>query len=74
MWKQKTENYQLDNELTLRDRLGSPLSVRAVALALTKENNQLIECRLTFKVSPKLYQRIDSKALFNLKHKFVALL
>jgi hypothetical protein len=54
VWKQKTENYQLDNELTLRDLSGSPLSVRAGALALTKENNQLIECRLTFKVSPKL--------------------
>jgi len=62
-----TENYQLNSDLTLTTSSGSSLFVRAVALALTKENNQLIECRLTFKVSPKLYQRIDSEALFNLK-------
>jgi len=62
-----TENYQLNSDLTLTTSSGSPLFVRALALALTKENNQLIECRLTFKVSPKLYQRIDSEALFNLK-------
>lgn len=62
-----TENCQLDSELTLRDRSESPLIVRAVALALTKQDDQLIECRLTFEVSLKLYQRIDTDALFNLK-------
>ena len=63
-----TENYQLNSDLTLTtSSSGSPLFVRAVALALTQENNQLIEYRLSFKVSPELYQRIDSEALFNLK-------
>jgi len=63
----KNEHYQLDNELTLRDRSGSPLSIRAVTLALTKQNNELIECRFTFDVSPELKERIDTEALFNLK-------
>lgn len=62
-----TENYQLDSDLTLSTPSDSPFSIPAVALALTKENNQLIECRFTFKVSLELYQRIETEALFNLK-------
>ncbi len=34
---------------------------------LTKQEDTLSECRLTFEVSPELYQRIDTEALFNLK-------
>jgi hypothetical protein len=63
----KTENHQLDSELTLHDRTQSPLTVHAVTLALTKQDDELIECRLTFQVNPELYQRIDTEALFNLK-------
>ncbi len=71
-----TENYQLDNELNLSDseallrstdRTSSPLTVRAIALSLTKQDDQLIECRLTLIVNPELYNRIDTDALFNLK-------
>ena len=62
-----TENCHLDSELTLRDRSHSPLSVHAVTLSLTKQDYTLIECRLTFQVSPELYQRIETEALFNLK-------
>ncbi len=62
-----TENYQLDSELSLQDRTQSPLTVHAIALSLTKQDDQLIECRLTLRVNPELYQRIDSDALFNLK-------
>lgn len=62
-----TENYQLDSELTLHDSSQSPLPIHAINLALTKKDNQLIEYRLTFQVNPKLYQRIDKEALFNLK-------
>ncbi|MEH2204242.1 MAG: YbjN domain-containing protein [Nostoc sp.] len=62
-----TENHQLDSELTLHDSSQSPLSVRAIALSLTTQDNELIECRLTFQVNPQLYQRIDTAALFNLK-------
>ena len=63
----KTENYQLDSELALRDRTTTPLSVRAVTLTLIKQDDEVIECRLTFFVSPQLYQRIETEALFNLK-------
>ena len=41
------------------------LTVRAVALALTKQDTELIKSRLTFQVNPQ-YQRIDTNALFNL--------
>ena len=62
-----TETYQLDTELTLRDSSQSPLSVHAVTLTLTKQDDTLIESRLTFQVTPELYQGIDTEALFNLK-------
>ena len=63
----QTQNYPLDGDLTLRDTSQSPLTVRAVALALTQQDDQLIECRLTLQVNPQLYPRIDTDALFNLK-------
>jgi len=63
----KTENHQLNSEVTLRDSSQSPLTFHAITLALTKQDNQLIECRLSFQVNPELYQRIDTDALFNLK-------
>ncbi|MBE9225432.1 YbjN domain-containing protein [Phormidium sp. LEGE 05292] len=63
----KTENYQPDSDLTLHDRTDSPLTVRATNLSLTKQEDQLIECRLTLSVNPELYQRIDTQSLFNLK-------
>lgn len=63
----KTENHQLDSELTLHDFSQSSLTVRAIALTLTKQNNELIACRFTFQVNPQIYQRIDTDALFNLK-------
>jgi hypothetical protein len=52
-----TENHQLNNELTLRTRTTTPLPIHAVTLALTKQDDELIECRLTFQVNPELYQR-----------------
>ena len=63
----KIEHYQLDNELTLRDRTTTPLTVRALSLSLIKQDDEVIECRLTFCVSLQLYQRIETEALFNLK-------
>jgi hypothetical protein len=62
-----TENHRLDTELTLKDRTTTPLPIHAVTLTLTKQDDELIECRLTFQVNSKLYQRIDTEALFNLK-------
>ncbi|MEQ8972721.1 MAG: YbjN domain-containing protein [Coleofasciculus sp. C1-SOL-03] len=62
-----TEHYHLNSELTLHDRTTTPLPIHAVTLALTIQDDELIECRLTFQVNPQLYQRIDTEALFNLK-------
>jgi hypothetical protein len=62
-----TENYQLDSELTLLDSSQTPLTVRAVTFTLSKQDTELIACRLTFEVTPQRYQRIDTEALFNLK-------
>lgn len=62
-----TETHPLDSKLTLRNSFQSPLTIHNIALTLTKQDDQLIECRLTFQVSPKLYTRIDTEALFNLK-------
>ncbi len=62
-----TEHFDLNNDLTLRDRTQSPLSLRAVTIALSKYNNELIECRLTFKTTWELYKQINNEGLFNLK-------
>ena len=63
----KTEHLGLNGELTLRDSSDSPVAVRVVSLSLTKQENQLIECRLTLSINPELYHHIDTNALFNLK-------
>ncbi|OYD97853.1 hypothetical protein CDG76_03165 [Nostoc sp. 'Peltigera membranacea cyanobiont' 210A] len=62
-----TENHQIKTNLILHDSSQPPLTVHAIALSLTKQNNELIESRLTFQVNPQFYQRIDTAALFNLK-------
>ena len=62
-----TENTQLKNELTLQDSSQSSLKIPLLTLNLTKKDDKIIECRLTFQVNPKLYKRIDKEALFNLK-------
>jgi len=63
----KTEHLGLNGELTLRDSSDSPVGVGVVSLSLTKQENQLIECRLTLSINPELYHHIDTNALFNLK-------
>ena len=62
-----TETHQPDTELTLRDPSQSPLTIHALILTLTKQDDTPIESRLTFQVTPKIYQRIDTESLFNLK-------
>ncbi|MEG4633670.1 YbjN domain-containing protein [Microcoleus sp. AR_TQ3_B6] len=61
------EHCQLDSELKLHDRTTTPLTIRAVSLSLIKQDDEVIECRLTFQVNPELYHRIETEALFNLK-------
>jgi len=62
-----TEPSHLGRDLTLHDRTNSPLPIHTLTLTLIKQDDTLSECRLTFQVSPDLYQRIDTEALFNLK-------
>jgi hypothetical protein len=61
------EHHHLDSKLTLRDRTNSPLPVHAITVSLSKQDDTLSECRLTFQISPELYQRIETEGLFNLK-------
>ncbi|MEL7038229.1 MAG: YbjN domain-containing protein [Cyanobacteria bacterium J06592_8] len=61
------ENFPLDKELRLKNSSHFPLTIRTTSLSLTKQDNEIIECRLSFPVTPELYQRIDTDALFNLK-------
>jgi hypothetical protein len=63
----KTDNHQLESEFTLYPRTTTPLTLHTITLSLNKDNDQLIECRLTFNVNLELYERIDTEALFNLK-------
>lgn len=63
----QTEHYYENSELNLHDRTTTPLPIHAVTLALTIQDDELIECRLTFQVNRQLYQHINTEALFNLK-------
>ncbi|MEC4813369.1 MAG: YbjN domain-containing protein, partial [Scytonema sp. PMC 1069.18] len=62
----KDEVSTLETALTLQGSSQTPLTVRTVALTLTKQDNELIACRLALRVNPQLYNRIDTEALFNL--------
>nr|WP_246844490.1 YbjN domain-containing protein [Hydrocoleum sp. CS-953] len=62
-----TENFPLEKELTFNYSSNSPLKIHTTSLSLTKQNNQITECHLTFSITYQLYQRIDTEALFNLK-------
>ena len=63
----KTEHHQINTNLTLNDSSRTTLTIRVVILTLTKQDNELIACRLSFSVNSELYQRIDTEAVFNLK-------
>ena len=63
----KTEHCYLNSDLTLYTHSQSFLTVHALALSLTKQDKEIIECHLLFCVTPEHYHRIDTEALFNLK-------
>ncbi|AFZ26573.1 protein of unknown function (DUF1790) [Cylindrospermum stagnale PCC 7417] len=63
----QTEHSNLNGDLTLSESSDLLLTVHTVSLSLTTQNNTLTECRLTFCITPEIYQRIDTQALFNLK-------
>ncbi len=62
-----TETYLMDTEITLQTPSQLVLTIYAETLTFTQQNDTLISPHLTFCVTPKLYQHIDSEALFNLK-------
>lgn len=47
----KTELCRLDTELTLHTPSQAPLAVSAIILTFTQQDDELIECRLTFCVN-----------------------
>jgi hypothetical protein len=57
----------MDSDLKLCDSSHSHLPIHTINLSLTKQDNTLTECRLTFLVNWELYHHIDTQALFNLK-------
>jgi len=63
----KTERLHLDIELQLQANSQFSLIVRSPSLSLIQQNNEVIDCRLTFQITPELYHRIDTESLFNLK-------
>lgn len=60
------ENLTSEKELTLNNS-SNPLTIHTTSLSLPKQNDQIIECRLTFHVTPELYHHIYNEKLFNLK-------
>jgi hypothetical protein len=62
-----TQNYQIETKLTLHDSNHSGLTVHALAITLTKLNETINSCCLTFTVTSELYQLINTNALLNLK-------
>ncbi len=60
------KNFPFSKELTLNNS-SNPLTISATSLSFTKEDNEIIECRLTFSVNPELYHHIYNEQLFNLK-------
>ena len=62
-----TEDFYLNTELTPIAPSQSPLTIHALTLTLTKQDETPIELCLTFQVTLDIYQRIDTESLFNLK-------
>lgn len=63
----RPETYHFNTLLTFFDSTFFPLNLNTISLSLFKHNEQIVECRVTFKVNFELYAQIDTQALFNLK-------
>jgi hypothetical protein len=62
----KTLHHPIAYELELHDTTGAAIAVQAVDLTVDTLDGRIIRCFLTFRVSPAIYQQIDTHALFNL--------
>jgi hypothetical protein len=54
-------------ELILFTKTKSYFTINKVNLALLKQDDKIIECRLNFPINYDLYQQIEQQNLFNLK-------
>jgi hypothetical protein len=54
-------------KIILFNSSSSSLELQVIDIALVEQDHILFECRLTFQVTPQLYQQIDTESLFNLK-------
>ncbi|MBW4659722.1 MAG: YbjN domain-containing protein [Drouetiella hepatica Uher 2000/2452] len=64
-----TDFYEL-NHLEFESSSLFATIAHTLTVALAQQSDQVIECCLTFEVSPGLYHHIDANALFNLKPEF----
>ena len=63
----RVEDYPLHSKFMLYESSELSLTVDVVDLALVQQSDKVDECRFTLRVSSELYDRVDAKALFNLK-------
>jgi hypothetical protein len=62
----QSERRALDEDVTFFGPADPPLNARALGLELVSEAGRVGRVRLTLRVSPETYLRIDGEALFNL--------
>ncbi|MGB3694722.1 MAG: YbjN domain-containing protein [Spirulinaceae cyanobacterium] len=63
----KTQSQQINKALTLYESSQGSYDFHISSLFITKQEEEIIECRLTLQISLETYQHINSNALFNLK-------
>ena len=61
-----TSHFALDATMALVPPTGEPLPVRAVDLALEREDGALVEVRFTFTITAEAYGRVLDESLFHL--------
>lgn len=62
----KTDVYLWEQNLNFQTSEQSQLTVKTLNLALTEQNEEIVECRLTFMVNFSDYQEIEQNNWFNL--------
>lgn len=62
----KTDVYLWEQNLNFQVSEQSKLTVKTLDLALTEQNQEIVECRLTFRVNFQDYQQIEQNNWFNL--------
>jgi hypothetical protein len=61
-----TEKHEINQPLTFQDTQQTSITLHALTLTLTQQNNQLIASTLTISIPPQTYHQINNNALFNL--------